>query len=81
MDLWSRVWYPVKVIHIRHNLYVGTETLYLIVYEPIAVCACGGPSPNFGEKGGVKGSSVVPREAHHNGHNLSIETDTLSHFV
>ena len=25
----GRVWYPVKVLHIRHNLFAGTETLSL----------------------------------------------------
>ena len=56
--------------------------LSLSVYEPIAInILLGGPSPNFGGRSGVRGSSVVPMNAHHNGHNLSLETVTLSCFV
>ena len=28
---------PVKVLHIRHNVFAGTETISLPVYEPIAI--------------------------------------------
>ena len=31
------MWYPVKVLHIMYNLFAGTETLSLSVYEPIAI--------------------------------------------
>ena len=30
-------WYPMTVLCIRYNLFAGTETLYLSVYEPIAM--------------------------------------------
>ena len=33
----GRVWYPVKVLNIRHNLFAVTETLTLSIYEPIAI--------------------------------------------
>jgi hypothetical protein len=33
-ELGDWVWYPVKVLQIRHNLFAGTETLSLFVYEP-----------------------------------------------
>ena len=36
-ELGGRVWYHLKVLHIRHNLFAGTETLSLSVYEPIAM--------------------------------------------
>jgi len=40
---WGRVWYLVKVLHKRHNLFAGTETLSFSVYEPIAIrILCGG---------------------------------------
>ena len=31
------MWYHVKVLHITHNLFAGTDTLSLSVYEPIAM--------------------------------------------
>ena len=57
------VWYYVKLIYIRYNLFAGTDMLSLSVYEPIAKqILLGGPSPNLGGRGRVRGSSVVPRE-------------------
>ena len=73
VELGGRVWYPVKLIHISYNLFAGTEMLSVSVCEPIAIQILhGGPSPNLGGRGGVRGSCVVPVKAHHNGHNLSI---------
>jgi hypothetical protein len=49
---WGRVWYLVKVLHKRHNLFAGTETLSFSVYEPIAIrilCGGGRECPNLGE--------------------------------
>ena len=44
----GRVWYPVKLLHIRYNLFSGTEMLYLSVYEPIAIqILLERPFPNF----------------------------------
>ena len=61
VEFGGRVWYPVKFLHISYNLFVGTEMLSLSVYEPIAKHILhGAPSPNFGGRGGVRGSSVVP---------------------
>ena len=74
----------MKVPYIRYNLFAGTETLSLSVYDPIAIQYkfwLGGPSPNLGGRDRVRGSNVVPVKAHHTGHNLLIETDTLSLFV
>ena len=31
------MWYPVKVLHIRHNLFAGAGTPSLSVHEPIAM--------------------------------------------
>jgi hypothetical protein len=43
-------WYPVTVLCIRYNLFAATETLYLFVYEPIAIqILLGGPDLKFGE--------------------------------
>ena len=48
VELGGRVWYPVKVLHIRSNLFAGTETLSLSVYEPIAIQILhGGTVPNL----------------------------------
>ena len=50
VELGSRVSYPLKVLHIRHNLFAETEMLSISVYEPIAIqILLGGPSPNLGE--------------------------------
>ena len=55
------MWYPVKVLYIRHNLFVGTETSYLSLYESIAIkMLLGSPSPNFGGRGGVGVDCVTP---------------------
>ena len=35
--LGDRVCYLLKVLHIRYNLFAGTETLSLSVYEPITI--------------------------------------------
>jgi hypothetical protein len=32
VKLGVRVWYPVKVLHIRYDLFAGTETLSLSVF-------------------------------------------------
>jgi hypothetical protein len=37
VELEGRMWYLVKVLHIKHNLFAGTETLSLALYEPIAM--------------------------------------------
>ena len=49
-ELGGRVWYHLKVLHIRYNLFAGNEMLSLSVYETIALQIwLGGPSPNLGE--------------------------------
>ena len=64
VDLGSSVWNPLKVLHIRYNLFAGTEMLSLSVYEPIAInILLGGTVPKFGGRGGVRGSIVVPLES------------------
>ena len=37
IELGSQVRYPVKLLHIRYNLFAGTEMLSVSVYEPIAI--------------------------------------------
>ena len=52
---------------------------YLSVYEPIVKqILVEGPSPNLGEGVELEGRVWHPVKAHHNGHNLSIQTETLS---
>ena len=54
----------VKVIHIRHNLFTGTETLTLSFYEPIAMHLLWGVggSPIWEEGVELGESGVVPCE-------------------
>ena len=80
------MWYIVKVLRIRYNLFAGTETLSLSVSEPIAKTHFGWgggrvPSPNLEGRGKARGRVRYPVKAHHNVYNLLIETDTLSLFV
>ena len=71
--------YSLKVLCSRYNSFAGTETLSLSVYEPFAIKLWLEDRPaNFGGRSKVRGPSAVPRESHHTGHNLLIETDTLS---
>jgi len=37
VELGGQVEYPAKVLQFRHNLFAGTETLSLSVYEPITI--------------------------------------------
>ena len=49
----GRGWHPVKLLHVRYNLFAGTEMLSLSAYEQIAIqILLGGTVPQFGE--GVK---------------------------
>ena len=73
IELVGRVRYPVKILRIRYNLIVGTETLSLSVYEPIAMqILLGGTVPQFLVGVELGGWVWYPEKAHHNGHNLSI---------
>ena len=52
VELGGRVWCPVKLLHIRYNLFPVTEMLSLSVYEPIAIqILLGGTVPKFWGKG------------------------------
>ena len=79
----GRVWYPVKLLHIRYNLFARNEMLSLSVYEPITKqILLGWARPPIWREAVELGGRVWCRvKAHHNGHNLSVETDTLSSFV
>ena len=83
VELEGRVCDPLKVLCSRYNSFAGTETLSLSVYEPIAIhILVGGTVPPIWGKGVKLGGRVrYPVKAHHTGHNLLIETDTLSLFV
>ena len=53
-----------KLLHIRYNLFAGTEMLSLSVYESIAKeILHGGTVPQFWGGGRARGSSVAPRES------------------
>ena len=70
VELGGRMWHHAKVLRIRSNLFAGTETLSLSFNEPIAKqILVGGPSPNFGGRGRVRGLVWYPVNAHHTGHN------------
>ena len=46
----SRGWHPVKLLHVRYNLFAGTEMLSLSVNEPITKqILVEGPFPNLRE--------------------------------
>jgi hypothetical protein len=47
----GRVWYLLKVLHIMHNLFAGTETLYRL-----ASFGFGKPTPIWGWRGGDRGT-------------------------
>ena len=69
----------MKVLPIRYNLFAGTEILSLSVDEPIAMqILLGGTVPQFLVGVELGGLVWYPVKAHHNGHNLSIITETLS---
>jgi hypothetical protein len=44
------MWYPRKVLHIRDNLFAGTESPSLSVYEPMALRVLFGKASPFGEE-------------------------------
>ena len=78
----GQVCYLMKVVCGSYNLFAGTETLSLSVYEPIAIqILLGGPSPNLEGKGRVRGRVWYSVKARHTGHNFLLDTDTLSLFV
>jgi hypothetical protein len=56
------VWYPVKLLHIRYNLFAGTEMLSLRLRANRNKNLVWGRPPIW-ERGRVRGSGVVPREA------------------
>ena len=50
-----------KLLHIRYNLFAGTEMLSLSVYEPIAKqILLGETVPQFRGGGRARGSGVAP---------------------
>ena len=63
VELGGRVWYPLKVLHIRYNLFVGTEMLSLSVCEPITIQILPGwDRPPIWPRGRTRALRVVPRE-------------------
>ena len=68
----SGVGYTEKVLHIKHNLFAGTEPLHISPFSSQSPYACYGgqpphptppPSP-VGGKGGVRGSGEVSVKGH-----------------
>ena len=61
-----------------YNLFAGTETLFLSVYEPTAMqTLLGGPDTQIGRRGGARGQIWYLVKTHHNGHTLHIDTEKL----
>ena len=78
------MWYHVKVLRIRYNLFAGTDTLSLSVYEPIEIQIVFGDRPPIcGEGVEIGGGVWYSVKAHIIGRerDFSIETDTLSRFL
>ena len=75
------MWYRMKVLRIRYNLYAGTEPLSLSVYEPIAMpFFVGGPSPipNFRYRVELGGRMWYRVRVLRIRYNLFAGTETLS---
>ena len=51
VELGGRVWYPVKLLHIRYNLFAGTEMLSLFPLAPIALQILLGGRPRIWGRG------------------------------
>ena len=74
VELGGRVLYPVKLLHIKYNLFAGTEMLSLSAYEPIAIhILLQGTVPQFGRKVRVSGRMWYHMKANHNGHTLFLK--------
>ena len=79
VELGSRVWwYSVKVLRIRCNLFAGTETLTLSVYEPITIHIFLGGIPEFGRGVELGGRVCYPLKVLCSRYNLFAGTETLS---
>ena len=81
MELEGRVWYPMKLLHISHNLFAGTEMLFPSVYEPIAIqilLGGGGTVPQFGRGVELGGCVWYPVKLLHISYNLFAGTEMLS---
>ena len=79
------MWYCVKVLRIRYNLFAGTETLSLSVYEPITIhilLGGGGEGwvtvPQFGGGDRPRGRLCHPLKFLCSRYNLFAGNDTLS---
>ena len=73
------MWYHAKVLRIRCNLFAGTDTLSLSVYEPIAMHFLpGGTVPQFGEGVELGGHVWHPVKVHLIRSNLFAGIETLS---
>ena len=67
VELGGSVWYPVKLFHIRYNLFAGIVMLSLSVYEPIAIQILQGGEafPNFREGVELGGWVSYPVKVRH----------------
>ena len=71
--------YPIEVLRIRYNLFAGTKTLSISVYEPIAMqILLGEPSPNLGEGVELDCRVWYPLKVLHIMYNLFAGTEMLS---
>ena len=82
VELEALVWYTVKVLHIRYNLFAGTEMLSLSAYEPIAIqMFAWGYRPQFVGRVELGGRVWYPVKLLHIMYNLYGETEKLSRSV
>ena len=77
VELGGRVRYPAKVLRIRYNLFAGTETLSLSVYEPMQLLL-GGTVPQFRERVELGGRVWCNLKVLHIMRNLFAGADTQS---
>ena len=68
----------MTVLRVKYNLFAGTETLSLLVYEPIAICVLWGTAPPFGGRDRVGGRVWYPAKVLHIRNNLFAGAETLS---
>ena len=82
VELGGRVWYPVKLLHIRYNLFAGSEMLSPSVYEPIAIqILLGRTVPQFGRGVELGGRVWYPMKRLHIRYNLFAGSEMLSPSV
>ena len=78
VELEGRVWYPVKLLHIRYNLFGGTEVLSLRLRANRNTNFAWGTVPQFGGGAELRGRVWCPVKLLHINYNLFARTQMLS---